>query len=555
MLVAFLSLIAGFLSVLAPCVLPLLPIIIGGSFADDKSKKRPYIIVGSLVFSLILFTLLLKVSTSLIGIDPKVWNYFSGSIVILLGLSMLFPQAWDYIIGNLGLQAKSQKLLGGAGKQQNGTLSAVLTGLALGPVFSSCSPMYAWVIATVLPENTARGLLYLGMYSIGLAIALLGIALLGRRLIDRIKWASNPHGLFQKIIAILFIAVGLAVITGYDKKIQTFLVDKDFLNIKSLEIKLVPEENDNESQENTNKIGNGDNELLNVVPYTAPELLGLQDWINSEPLTLESLKGKVVLIDFWTYSCINCERTLPYVQAWYDNYKDDGFVVLGIHAPEFGFEKVLKNVDKAVSDRKLTYPVALDNDFKTWRAYKNQFWPAHYLVDKNGQVRRTHFGEGQYEETEEAIRLLLAESGSDSLREKTVAKEPIVTSNIQTPEIYIGGQRAQNFTNENYNLGTAGYLLAVSQPLNTWSLGGRWTVDKEFAKCIESCTLQLSYISKNVYGVFSGSVDGEISIGNNNIPILSEDIYTIVEKAKSSQETIVIEFTPGLAIHAFTFGG
>ena len=139
--------------------------------------------------------------------------------------------------------------------------------------------------------------------------------------------------MFQKIIAILFIAVGLAVITGYDKKIQTFLVDKDFLNIKSLEIKLVPEENDNESQENTNKIGNGDNELLNVVPYTAPELLGLQDWINSEPLTLESLKGKVVLIDFWTYSCINCERTLPYVQAWYDNYKDDGFVVLGIHAP------------------------------------------------------------------------------------------------------------------------------------------------------------------------------------------------------------------------------
>jgi cytochrome c biogenesis protein CcdA len=241
MLLVILSLIAGFLSVLAPCVLPLLPIIIGGSLSGNDSKKRPYIIVISLVLSLILFTLLLKVSTVLIGLDPTVLNYISGGIVIALGLVLLFPLEWDKLIGKLGLQVKSQKLLGDAGKTNNRTLSAVLTGLALGPVFSSCSPMYAWIVATVLPGNYSAGIIYLAAYSTGLAIALLGIALLGKRMIDKIKWASNPHGLFQKVIAVLFILVGLAVATGFDKDVQAYLLEKDFLNIKNLEEKLVPE--------------------------------------------------------------------------------------------------------------------------------------------------------------------------------------------------------------------------------------------------------------------------------------------------------------------------
>ncbi len=241
-LVAILSLVAGFLSVLAPCILPLLPIIIGGSFADKEDKKRPYIITASLVLSLIAFTLLLKASTSLIGIEPKVWSYLSGGIVIALGLAMLFPDFWDKIIIKIGLQSKSQKLLGEAGQAKNHNLSAILTGLALGPVFSSCSPMYAWVIATVLPENTTKGLIYLVMYCVGLAIALLGIALLGKRLLDKIGWLSDPRGLFQKSIAILFIIVGLVVATGYDKKIQSYLVEQDFINIKVLEESLVPED-------------------------------------------------------------------------------------------------------------------------------------------------------------------------------------------------------------------------------------------------------------------------------------------------------------------------
>ena len=242
MLIITLSLIAGFLSVLAPCILPLLPIIIGGSLSGNESKKRPYIIVGSLVLSLVLFTLLLKVSTALIGIDPQVWSYLSGGIVVVLGLVMLFPLHWDRFIGRIGIQAKSQKLLGDADKTNNGTLSAILTGLALGPVFSSCSPMYAWVVATVLPERFGVGFVYLLAYCLGLAIALFGIALLGNRLLKKITWASNPYGWFQRTIAVLFILVGLLVITGTDKDIQAYLVERDFLNLKTLEEKLVPED-------------------------------------------------------------------------------------------------------------------------------------------------------------------------------------------------------------------------------------------------------------------------------------------------------------------------
>lgn len=241
MLIALLSLVGGFLSVLAPCILPLLPIIIGGGLTGQQDKKRPYIITMSLVISLVLFTVLLKLSTALIGIDPSIWSYVSGGIIVALGLTMLFPHYFEAFIGRLGIQARSQELLGKAGHKQ-GVLQPILTGVALGPVFSSCSPMYAWVIATVLPESTLKATIYLGLYCVGLSVALLLIALAGRKLIDRIKWLSDPRGWFQRTIAVTFIIVGIAVMTGYQKTIQTYLVEKDYFNLKTLEESIVPED-------------------------------------------------------------------------------------------------------------------------------------------------------------------------------------------------------------------------------------------------------------------------------------------------------------------------
>lgn len=220
-LIAF---IAGVMTVLAPCILPLLPIIVGGSVrTGEKAWLRPFVITGSLAVSVILFTLLLKFSTSLLGIPPQVWQVASGIIIVLLGIAMVWPASWKK--AGLRLNLASNKLLGNAGKKQ-GLIGDILTGAALGPVFSSCSPTFAFIVATVLPATFAVGFLYLVTYAVGLSSILLLVALLGQKLIAKLQWASNPNGWFKRTIGILFIVVGLFIATGFDHKVQTFLVQK-----------------------------------------------------------------------------------------------------------------------------------------------------------------------------------------------------------------------------------------------------------------------------------------------------------------------------------------
>lgn len=409
MLLLLTSFLAGVLTVFAPCVLILLPVIVGSSMISDADqkldRKKPYIISISLGISVLLFTLILKASTVLIGVDPQVWKSVSGFIVIILGVSLLFPLLWARISAIIGLENNSNKLLGRASKK-SGVLGYILTGAALGPVFSACSPVYALILATILPVNIALGLVYMTLYAAGLSITLLVIALAGRRLTKRLKWAVAPNGWFRRILAILLILVGIFVATGFDKKIQTWALENIPFNILFIEEKLITNNDvldkstvtDNATQFNISK------------PYLAPEIRGIESWINSNPLSLSDLKGKVVLIDFWTYSCINCIRTQPYLNKWYESYKESGLEILGLHAPEFTFEQLVENVQSEVKKAKIFYPVALDNSFATWNAYDNQYWPAMYLIDRNGKVRYTHFGEGNYDVTESAIQKLLKES-------------------------------------------------------------------------------------------------------------------------------------------------
>lgn len=568
---ALLSYVAGLLTALAPCVLPLLPIILGGSLAGEKKDKwRPYIITGSLVVSLILFTLLLKASTVFIGIDPKLWTIGSGILVIILGFFMLFPDLWARLIGKLGIEHRSQGLLGKAYKQENGVISAILIGAALGPIFSSCSPTYAWVIATVLPSSTLLGMFYLTFYVLGVATALLAIALLGRKLLERIKWASDPKGWFQRGIAILFIIVGIFVATGLDKKVQTYLVEKDFLNIKLLEEKIVPE---SDSSTKTNSNSSTNKEKFNVAAYDASELKNIAAWINSDPQTIENLKGKVVLLDFWTYSCINCQRTQPYLNAWYDKYKDDGFVILGVHAPEFAFEKVTENVEKAVVDASIKYPVALDNSFATWQAYENRFWPAKYLIDKDGQVRYTHFGEGDYAETEETIQVLLKESGQ-TVSDKIEANLSSGTSvRGQTPETYLGYERAERFANATQFVADkpVDYTLMDQLEEHEWSLGGQWQINDESSQSLsDGSKLRINFSAKEVYLVMSGapgtlvgvSVDGLNAPGGVDVNAQSQvkldgaRLYKIVNADNyMTKKQLTLTIPTGITVNAFTFGG
>ena len=411
MLLLLTSFLAGILTVFAPCVLILLPVIVGSSMVSDTDqkmdRKKPYIISISLGFSVLLFTLVLKASTVLIGVDPQVWKSVSGFIVIILGLSLLFPLLWARLSAALGFENSSNNLMHRASKK-SGTLGYILTGAALGPVFSACSPIYALILATVLPVNLAFGLVYMTLYTTGLSLTLLIIALAGRRLTKRLNWIATPNGWFRRVLAIMLILVGIAVVTGFDKKVQTWALEKIPFSSTKIEEKLIPKKD----AVSVKKIVIKKAEFNITNPYQAPEIRGIESWINSNPLTIAGLKGKVVLLDFWTYSCINCIQTQPYLNKWYDNYKKAGFEILGVHAPEFAFEKVEKNVQDAVKKAKILYPVALDNRFSTWTAYSNQYWPARYLIDKNGKVRYTHFGEGDYDGTEVAIQTLLKEVSS-----------------------------------------------------------------------------------------------------------------------------------------------
>lgn len=233
----FTSYISGLLTVLAPCVLPLLPIIIGSSVSGN-AKWKPVRITLALAASIIAFTLLLKVSTAFIGIDPIVWKYISGGIVVFFGLITLFPTIWNKISLSLGFISNSDKLLEKAGEKQ-GWAGDLAIGAALGPVFASCSPTYGLILATVLPVNFVEGLIYLTVYSLGLATVLLAIAILGRKLINRLKFAANPNGWFKKILGVLFILVGLAVITGFDKRIETVILDSGFFDVTKIEQQLL----------------------------------------------------------------------------------------------------------------------------------------------------------------------------------------------------------------------------------------------------------------------------------------------------------------------------
>lgn len=557
--------IAGMLTVLAPCVLPLLPIIIGGSVTgDSKDKKRPLVIAISLAVSLIIFTLLLKATTLLIDIPPNAIVYFSGSIIVLLGLFTLFPGVYARIIAKLGIEQRAQKLLGKGFNTKSSLIGPIITGAALGPVFSSCSPVYAYILATVLPTNFAQALVYIIAYVLGLSLVLLLIGYYGQRFIRKIKFASNPKGWFQRGIAVLFIIVGLLIFTGYDKRFQTFISQHTPFNFDAISSTFLPD---------GKKID--DSKLFNVEPYDAPELTGLQEWINSNPQTLKDLKGKVVLVDFWTYSCINCIRNNPYLEKWYETYKDDGFVVLGIHAPEFSFEKVPANVKKGVQEQRITYPVALDNNFDTWNAFENRSWPSSYLINKDGKVRRVHEGEGQYKESEQAIRQLLSENGAKLDNAMAVDGEvgdPVTQG--QTPETYLGTQRASNYSGMPA-LGTATMptdFTYASLAENNWSLSGKWEAKQDKIIARGNSSLRFNIAAKDMYVVGGSATNAKITvtvdgqpisktgfagadIQDNGFRISESKLYRLVSFPSFMRGKVLELAVPdGVELNVFTFG-
>jgi thiol-disulfide isomerase/thioredoxin len=314
-----------------------------------------------------------------------------------------------------------------------------------------------------------------------------------------------------------------------------------------------------------------------------PPLTGAVDWLNSPPLTVEGLKGKVVLVDFWTYSCINCLRAIPYVRAWAEKYKDQGLVVIGVHSPEFAFERNVDNVRKAIADLKINYPVAIDNNYTIWRAFENEYWPAHYFIDAQGHIRHEHFGEGDYDQSERVIQQLLAEAGHKDVAGGLItvdakgAEAASDLADVQSPETYLGTNRAENFVSPGGFVQNASHVYAAGTPrLNQWSLTGDWTVNGEHAGLNQpDGSIVYRFHARDLHLVlgpaadgkpvrFRVTIDGQAPGDNHGADtdaagqgtVTGQRLYQLVRQdGPVADRTFEIQFLdPGVQAFAFTFG-
>jgi cytochrome c biogenesis protein CcdA/thiol-disulfide isomerase/thioredoxin len=577
------SFLAGVLTVLAPCVLPLLPIIIGGSVGGVK--RNPYVITASLAVTIVIFTLALKFSTLFINIPAELWSAISGIIIILFGLISVFPGVWEKINFKLGLSRRSDTVLAeSAGVKK--WWSDILIGLSLGPVFSSCSPTYFLILATVLPRSLAIGTIYLIVYAIGLSGALLLVSLLGQRFIKNARWAADPRGWFKRGLGILFIIVGIFIFTGVDKKIQTYIVERGYYNVSNIEEKLLQNVQatspDMPSSSVDQAITMANPSAKNLPRYR--EITNPSGFVNTDPITIGSLIGKkVIIVDFLTYSCINCIRTFPYLNAWYDKYKDQGLEIIGIHTPEFAFEHKIENVREAMKKYGIKFPVVLDNAYGTWNAYSNNYWPRKFIIDINGYIVFDHIGEGGYDETEAKIQELLKEKKVHDLQPAaTVPTGLVVTGtpigDVNSPETYFGASRNEYLLNgEQNSVGIQNLTLPKTINRNTLALGGTWNFAPEYAQNqSKGATINYRYAAPSVFFVASAAQETKVKVLRDGKPltksIAGDDInfengesYLIIKKdrlyslIRDVQDNtghllqLIIE-EPGLNAYTFTFG-
>lgn len=543
---------AGVLTVLSPCVLPLLSVIVGGSLAGGTSYRRALTVTISLGVSVFLFTFLLKVSTAFIMVPPSFWNWLSGGILFIVGIFFLFPNLWDLIPGTARANRDSNQLMS-KGFMQQSFWGDVLVGAALGPVFSTCSPTYFIVLATVLPISLALGTVDILAYILGLCLFLLIIALVGQRIIDRLNLAADSHGWFKRVIGILFLVIGILVVTNTLATIEAPLynifdetkIEQQILQGRSSSpvpagIATTSASEQVATTSTTRAVDTGvktptKQSLATYLTLAqkalryqrAPELVSPDGYLNTDgkPITLAQYRGKnVVLIDFWTYSCINCQRTLPYLTTWYGKYKDQGLVIIGVHTPEFAFEHVQSNVADALKRFGITYPVVLDNEYKTWTAFQNEYWPREYLIDIDGYVVHDHAGEGDYDITEKAIQDALAERaarlGTGPVTTTTTKIVPADLSGIGSPETYFGAARNQYLGNGGRSQeGKQSLTIPASVNPNTLYLGGSWDFSQEYATAGDGAEVEYQYQSKDVYLVASSDASVTVEVIQDGAPL------------------------------------
>lgn len=540
LLLAF-AFLAGIFTVLSPCILPILPAILSAGTA--QGKFRPLGIIVGLVFSFTFFTLALTAIVQVTGVSPNVLRYAAIALIFLFGLVMIFPRLSNWFaqlsapVANLG-----QRLT----RPTSGFGGGIIFGAALGLLWTPCAGPILAAITTLVATHAINLLTVLMTlsYSIGAGVPMFLIAYGGSKIIQSSHFLSLHAERIRQLFGCLMVIVALVLTFHWDmlleQKLSRFIPSVLVENNAKVQQQLKQLRGESPSAKGLAEMGK------------APELKGIVGWINSPPLTMEELKGKVVLIDFWTYSCINCLRTLPYLENWYAKYKDAGLVIIGVHTPEFVFEKDPKNVADAAKRLDVDYPIALDNDYQTWQAYHNNYWPAHYLIDKEGNIRMEHFGEGGYVETENAIRELLGLAPVQMLEIEKPSR-PI------SSETYLGAARGHSY-NIPLKVGEPA-IYAYTTPLGNDETGlrGAWLVEQESIEAEgDDCYLDLNFLAKQVYLVLSGSSTKPIEVyldGNRagEFYMDGDRKYDIVNTTYK-RHLLSLKIPPGVKAYAFTFG-
>jgi len=569
MLIFLLAYLGGILTILSPCILPVLPFV----FARGD---KPFLRNGLPLLAGMAVTFAGVATIAAIGGGWAVTANSVGRAVALtlfagFALLLIFP----------GLSERAMRPLVGWGQRlseradRGGIGSSALLGVATGLLWAPCAGPILGIILTGAALSganaTTAGLLL--AYALGAATSLALALLVGGKVFAAMKRSIGVGEGVRKVLGVLMLVAVAFIAIGLDTRLLAKLSTAQTFGFEHRIAQLLGME----EEELSTKVGAG----KLPVEGPLPSLDGAVLWLNSPPLTREQLRGKVVLVDFWTYSCINCIRSVPYVRAWAERYKDKGLVVIGVHAPEFAFERDPANVRKAVADLGIRYPVALDNRLVIWRAFNNRYWPAHYLADAQGRIRYHHFGEGNTAETEAAIRSLLIENGVQGLGGTTEVKTSGASASadfasIQSPETYLGTKRAKSFASPGgLREGLADYRLPASLKLNEWGLGGRWRVEPQRAVSADNGGLiAFRFHARDLHLVLGSStgkavrfrilIDGKAPGADHGMDadaagygqVTRQRLYQLVrQKAGSRKRLFAIEFLgPGAEAYAFTFG-
>ena len=576
MLIILLAYLGGILTILSPCILPVLPFVFARADCSFVRSTLPMLAGMAATFAIV--ATLAAVGGGWAVRANEVGRWAALVLLAMFGIALVFPRISDWL--TRPLVALGSRMSEREGRKDSVWSSAVL-GVATGLLWAPCAGPILGIIFTAAALNGAsfNTTLLLLAYALGAATSLALALVSGGKVFARMKKSLGASERIRQVLGVLvLIGVG-AIALGLDTRVLSKLSSAQTASIETgLARKLGASQPMGETSTRTNKMG----ELVLPVEGELPTLSGLGPWFNSAPLTREQLKGKVVVIDFWTYSCINCLRSIPYVKAWDERYRKDGLVVIGVHAPEFAFEREPANVVQAIKNLGIRYPVALDNNYDLWRALKNNYWPAHYFIDAQGRVRYHHFGEGDYDVSERVIRQLLAEAGHAPAGQPMAAVRARGTeaaANIEeigSPETYIGYARADRLVSPGGLLQDKPKTYGPAPlSLNEWWLLGRWLDGRQSARSLApGAQISFRFHARDLHLVLgSGTgkpiryrvlIDGEapgpdagVDISATGMGVVKQQrLYQLVrQKGPVRDRTFTIEFLdPGVDAFSLTFG-